>query len=266
MSSSKKDTLAAGTIHGCRRWSACGGAATRPRRFASSAIASASPSARTWSTSRSSSTPARGPQPARAAHHGRAPAPESRARELSGRSRRRADVVNNPENPSAGTRKVPFCRVLYIERDDFRENPPKKFFRLAPGREVRLRNAYFITCNDVVKDQRPARSSSCDARTIRPRAAATRPTAARSRPRCTGFRPRTLSRRKSGFTIVSSTRRCRVPAAATAGLTSTRRRSSSCARRASSRAPPDATRHSLSVRASRLLLRRPRLHRRPPTF
>ena len=62
------------------------------------------------------------------------------------------DVVNNPEDPGAGTRKVPFSRVLYIEQDDFREDPPKKFFRLAPGREVRLRNAYLITCREVVKD------------------------------------------------------------------------------------------------------------------
>jgi glutaminyl-tRNA synthetase len=62
------------------------------------------------------------------------------------------DVVNNPEDPSAGTRKVPFSKVLYIEHDDFREDPPKKFFRLAPGREVRLRNAYLITCREVVKD------------------------------------------------------------------------------------------------------------------
>jgi glutaminyl-tRNA synthetase len=62
------------------------------------------------------------------------------------------DVVNNPEDPSAGTRKVSFARELYIERDDFREDPPKKFFRLAPGREVRLRCGYFITCTDVVKD------------------------------------------------------------------------------------------------------------------
>lgn len=62
------------------------------------------------------------------------------------------DVVNNPEDPSAGTRKVPFGREIYIERDDFLEHPPKKFFRLAPGREVRLRNAYLITCTDVVKD------------------------------------------------------------------------------------------------------------------
>jgi glutaminyl-tRNA synthetase len=62
------------------------------------------------------------------------------------------DVINNPEDPSAGTRKVPFSRVLYIEQDDFREDPPKKFFRLAPGREVRLRCAYFIRCTDVVKN------------------------------------------------------------------------------------------------------------------
>ena len=61
-------------------------------------------------------------------------------------------VVNNPEDPAAGTRQVPFSRVLYIEQDDFREDPPKKFFRLAPGREVRLRNAYLITCTGVVKD------------------------------------------------------------------------------------------------------------------
>jgi glutaminyl-tRNA synthetase len=62
------------------------------------------------------------------------------------------EIGNNPEDPSAGTRAVPFSRVLYIERDDFMENPPKKFFRLAPGREVRLRGAYFIMCKEVVKD------------------------------------------------------------------------------------------------------------------
>jgi glutaminyl-tRNA synthetase len=62
------------------------------------------------------------------------------------------EVPNNPEDPSAGTRLVPFTRELWIERDDFMEEPPKKFFRLAPGREVRLRSAYFITCNEVVKD------------------------------------------------------------------------------------------------------------------
>jgi glutaminyl-tRNA synthetase len=64
------------------------------------------------------------------------------------------DVINNPEDASAGTRKVPFSRVLYIERDDFLEDPPKKFFRLSPGKEVRLRCAYFITCTEVVKDDR----------------------------------------------------------------------------------------------------------------
>ncbi|RKY24843.1 MAG: glutamine--tRNA ligase [Planctomycetota bacterium] len=62
------------------------------------------------------------------------------------------EAVNNPEDPNAGTRKVPFSRELYIEQDDFMEDPPKKFYRLAPGREVRLRYAYFITCKDVVKN------------------------------------------------------------------------------------------------------------------
>lgn len=62
------------------------------------------------------------------------------------------EAINNPEDPSAGTRKVPFSRVIYIEKEDFMEDPPKKFFRLAPGREVRLRYAYFITCVDVIKD------------------------------------------------------------------------------------------------------------------
>jgi glutaminyl-tRNA synthetase len=64
------------------------------------------------------------------------------------------EAVNNPEDPSMGTRQVPFSRVLYIEREDFREDPPRQFFRLAPGREVRLRYAYYITCTGVVKDER----------------------------------------------------------------------------------------------------------------
>ncbi|MBN1217467.1 MAG: glutamine--tRNA ligase/YqeY domain fusion protein [Anaerolineae bacterium] len=63
------------------------------------------------------------------------------------------EAVNNPEDASMGTRKVPFSRVVYIERDDFREDPPKKFFRLAPGREVRLMHAYYLTCTDVIKDE-----------------------------------------------------------------------------------------------------------------
>jgi glutaminyl-tRNA synthetase len=70
--------------------------------------------------------------------------PEGRTEEV--------EVVNNPEDPSAGTRPVAFGRELWIERDDFMEDPPPKFFRLAPGREVRLRSAYFVTCTDVVKD------------------------------------------------------------------------------------------------------------------
>jgi glutaminyl-tRNA synthetase len=64
------------------------------------------------------------------------------------------DAINNPEDPSAGTRKVPFSKVLYIEQDDFREDPPKQFFRLAPGREVRLRYAYFVKCVSAVKNER----------------------------------------------------------------------------------------------------------------
>jgi glutamyl/glutaminyl-tRNA synthetase len=62
------------------------------------------------------------------------------------------EIINNPEDPSAGTRKVPFSRELYLEREDFMEDPPKKFFRLAPGREVRLRSAYFVKCTGVIKD------------------------------------------------------------------------------------------------------------------
>jgi glutaminyl-tRNA synthetase len=72
--------------------------------------------------------------------------PEDKGEEL--------DAINNPEDPGMGTRKVPFSRVLYIERDDFREDPPKQFYRLAPGREVRLRYAYFIKCVGVVKDEK----------------------------------------------------------------------------------------------------------------
>ncbi|MEC9367801.1 MAG: glutamine--tRNA ligase/YqeY domain fusion protein, partial [Pseudomonadota bacterium] len=71
--------------------------------------------------------------------------PEGKSEEL--------DAVNNPEDPASGTRRVPFSRELWIERDDFREDPPKKFFRLAPGREVRLRYGYFITCRDAVKNK-----------------------------------------------------------------------------------------------------------------
>ncbi len=72
--------------------------------------------------------------------------PEGQAEEM--------DAVNNPEDPAAGSRKVPFSRMLYIEQDDFREEPPKGYFRLSPGREVRLRYAYFITCTSLVKNEK----------------------------------------------------------------------------------------------------------------
>jgi glutaminyl-tRNA synthetase len=72
--------------------------------------------------------------------------PEGKVEEL--------EAINNPEDPGAGTRKLPFSRVIYIEQEDFMENPPKKFFRLAPGREVRLRYAYFIKCERVVKNEK----------------------------------------------------------------------------------------------------------------
>ncbi len=64
------------------------------------------------------------------------------------------DAVNNPEDSSMGTRKIPFSRVLYVEKEDFREDPPKKWFRLAPGREVRLKHAYYVTCTEVIKDKK----------------------------------------------------------------------------------------------------------------
>jgi glutaminyl-tRNA synthetase len=62
------------------------------------------------------------------------------------------EAVNNPEDESMGTRTLPFSRVLYVEQEDFREEPPRKWFRLAPGREVRLKHAYYITCEEVIKD------------------------------------------------------------------------------------------------------------------
>jgi glutaminyl-tRNA synthetase len=72
--------------------------------------------------------------------------PENRVEEM--------DAVNNPEDPNAGIRKVPFSRVLYIEQDDFRENPPKQYYRLSPGREVRLRYGYFVTCTGLTRNDK----------------------------------------------------------------------------------------------------------------
>ena len=111
------------------------------------------------------------------------------------------DAVNHPEIRQRARGKIPFGRELYIEQDDFMESPAKKFFRLSPGNEVRLRYAYFITCREVVKNAARARSSSCAAPTIRRPAAATRRTAARSRRRSIGCRPTVSSRRKSVSTI-----------------------------------------------------------------
>ncbi len=71
--------------------------------------------------------------------------PENKVEEL--------EAVNNPEDPNAGTRMIPFAREIFIERDDFKEDPPKKFFRLSPGKEIRLKHAYYITCTDVIKDE-----------------------------------------------------------------------------------------------------------------
>ena len=95
---------------------------------------------------------ARGPEPGRAAGDGRAQAAEGRHRELPRGAGREMEAVNNPEDDTAGTRQVPFTRELYIEQDDFREVPPKKFFRLSPGNEVRLRYAYIIKCESIVKN------------------------------------------------------------------------------------------------------------------
>tara|TARA_B100000614_G_C14267535_1_gene377815 strand:- start:33 stop:620 length:588 start_codon:yes stop_codon:yes gene_type:complete len=63
------------------------------------------------------------------------------------------EAINNPEDETAGKRMLPFSKHIYIERDDFMENPPRKFFRLGPGREVRLRYAYYITCKEIIKDE-----------------------------------------------------------------------------------------------------------------
>ena len=149
----------------------------------------------------------RGPEQARAARHGACCGrckvvidnyPEGQVEEL--------DAVNNPEDPAAGTRKVPFSRVLYIEQDDFREEPPPKYFRLAPGPRGAAALRLLRQVRGRGQGRRPARSSSCAAPTTRPRAAATRPTAARSRPRSTGSRRRTRCRPRCGSTTTCSAR------------------------------------------------------------
>jgi len=86
------------------------------------------------------------------ATHGGAAPPEDRYRKLPEGRSEEIEAVNHPDDPAAGTRRLRFGRELYVERDDFMEHPPKKFYRLSPGREVRLRYAYFITCREVVKN------------------------------------------------------------------------------------------------------------------
>ena len=114
------------------------------------------------------------------------------------------EAINNPEDPAAGTRRVPFSRELFIERNDFMEEPPRGFFRLAPGREVRLRYAYLITCREV---ERAAAGNVARfaAPTIRRPAAAMRRTDARSRARCTGCRPPIPYPPRCGCTTTCST-------------------------------------------------------------
>ena len=145
----------AGTIRGCRRFAACAGAAFRRgalREFAQRIGVARADSVVEYAFLETL-LHARTAQPHRAAAHGRAAPAQGRHRELSRRRERdaRCDQQSGGRQ-GAGTRQVVFSRELYIERDDFMEDPPKKFFRLGPGREVRLRYAYYVTCTDVIKD------------------------------------------------------------------------------------------------------------------
>ncbi len=122
--------------------------------------------------------------------------PENQVEEL--------DAENNPEDPGMGTRKLPFSREIYIEQDDFREDPPKKFFRLSPGREIRLKHAYYIRCDEVVKDAAGRASRNCAAPTTPSRAAAGPRTAARCWAPRTGCRPPTPWTPRCGCTTSCS--------------------------------------------------------------
>ena len=113
------------------------------------------------------------------------------------------DVINNPEDPGAGTRKVPFGRELYIERDDFREDPPPRYYRLAPGREVRLRNAYFVRCTGIAKNaDGEITEIHC---TYDPETrGGDAPDGRKRRRHCTGCRQHARSRPRPDCTIISS--------------------------------------------------------------
>ena len=145
----------AGTIRACPPFPGCAAAATRRRRCRISAAHRGFENQRHHRAGAARILRPRGSEPTRRARDGRATAAASGDRKLSRRSNRaywRQSTI--PRIASAGTRQVPFSRVLYIEQDDFREDPPKQYFRLSPGREVRLRYGYFITCTGVVKDDK----------------------------------------------------------------------------------------------------------------
>ena len=114
------------------------------------------------------------------------------------------EAQNHPQNPEMGSRKLPFSREIYIERDDFMEDPPKKFFRLGPDREVRLRYGYFIRCVSVVKDAATERSRRSTAPMTRRPGAAPHLMAARSKAPSTGSLRRTPFRVRSGSMTVCS--------------------------------------------------------------
>ena len=205
---------------------------------------------------------ARRSEQARAARDGRAGPAEGRPRPTTPRARSKSWTPSTtPRTPSAGTRKVPFARELYIERDDFREDPPPKFFRLAPGREVRLRNAYFIKCVDVVKDAdgRDHRAAlhlrPGDPRRRRARRPQGEGHAALGVGRSTPSRPRRAS------TTTSSSSRTRTMWRK--GRTSLANLNPNSLEVVTCYVEPSvvgaAARHALPVRAPGLLLRRPRL-------
>ena len=250
-------TCAAGTIRACRRSPACAGAAAAggDPRLLRARSASRKPTA--WSTSALLEHCVRDVlNRTRAARDGGAAAAQGGDRELSRRARPRSWTRSTtPRIRPPARRKVPFARELYIERDDFMEDPPKKFFRLAPGREVRLRYAYFITCTRGGQGRR--RRGRRAALHLRPgdprRRCAGRPQGRRRR--CTGSRPRTRCRPRCGsttalFTATRPGRRRRFPRDLNPEL-------AGGARRCQARAEPGrgGAGQPLPVRAPRLLLR-----------
>ena len=150
---SSRDSSPAGTIRACRRWRGCGGGATRPSPSVISPSASGPPSPpRSW-TSRFSSTACAKISTVAPSGAWRVVRPLKLVIENYPEGQVEAmEAVNNPEDPGAGSRKVPFSGVLYIEQDDFRDPAPPKYFRLSPGTEVRLRYAYIVKCTGVERD------------------------------------------------------------------------------------------------------------------